>query len=129
MFDTSSEEVQVDSSGFAHINTQPYPSRVSSRVIGILDVPLTVDLVKLLHCTTMASKHTREQVAIDEDSVFQQLEDYPWETDAEFQSGLQAIVGPNPAPEQAEQLTIRARCFYFSRYTSFLSHTKYMSVC
>ena len=47
---------------------------------------------------------------------FQQLEDYAWDSDPEFQSGLQAILGPNPSAEQAEHLTLRARCFYFARY-------------
>ncbi|MCJ1259604.1 hypothetical protein MMC24_007443 [Lignoscripta atroalba] len=52
----------------------------------------------------------------DHDSqLFQQLDTYPWDTDEEFQTGLRAILGPNPSPEQAEQLTIRARCFYYSR--------------
>ena len=49
-------------------------------------------------------------------AVFQQLEDYPWDSDPEFQSGLQAILGPNPSTDQAEHLTLRARCFYLARY-------------
>ena len=48
--------------------------------------------------------------------LFQQLEQYPWDSDEEFQSGLRAILGPNPSSTQAEQLTLRARCFYYSRY-------------
>ena len=48
--------------------------------------------------------------------LFQKLEDYPWDSDEEFQSGLRAILGPSPTPLQAEQLTLRARCFYYSRY-------------
>lgn len=51
-----------------------------------------------------------------DEASFQQLEDYPWGSDEEFQSGLQAILGSNPSPDQAEHLTLRARCFYFSRY-------------
>lgn len=47
---------------------------------------------------------------------FQQLEDYPWDSDMEFQSGLHAILASHPAAEQAEYLTLRARCFYFARY-------------
>ena len=51
------------------------------------------------------------------DSFFQQIDTYNWSTDSEFQSGLRAILGSsNSLPqEQAEQLTLRARCFYFSR--------------
>ncbi|KAL9638610.1 MAG: hypothetical protein Q9164_001442 [Protoblastenia rupestris] len=48
-------------------------------------------------------------------SIFQQLEAYPWSTDPEFQIGLRSILVSNPAAEQAEHLTLRARCFYFAR--------------
>ena len=47
--------------------------------------------------------------------LFHQLDIYPWASDAEFQSGLRAILGADPKPQQAEQLTLRARCFYYSR--------------
>ena len=50
--------------------------------------------------------------------VFEQLEAYPWDTDPEFQSGLQAILSQSPSPDQAQQLTLRARCFYFARYAT-----------
>ena len=53
-----------------------------------------------------------------DEAIFQQLESYPWNSDTEFQSGLQAILGPNPTPEHAQQLELRARCFYFSRYAT-----------
>lgn len=53
-----------------------------------------------------------------DEAIFQQLESYPWDSDTEFQSGLQAILGPNPTTEQAQQLELRARCFYFSRYAT-----------
>ena len=52
---------------------------------------------------------------------FQQLEDYAWDSDTEFQSGLQAILGPDPSAEQAEHLTLRARCFYFAQYDNLLA--------
>ncbi|KAL2041723.1 hypothetical protein N7G274_005507 [Stereocaulon virgatum] len=58
--------------------------------------------------TALASQETKE-------TVFQQLESYPWASDPEFQSGLRAILGQDPSPEQAQHLTLRARCFYFSR--------------
>jgi len=51
-----------------------------------------------------------------DEQLFQQLDSYPWDSDEEFQSGLHAILGPHPAPEQAEPLTLRARCFYYSRH-------------
>lgn len=47
--------------------------------------------------------------------IFQQLDDYNWTLDEEYQTGLCAILGGNAPPEQAESLMLRARCFYFSR--------------
>ena len=66
----------------------------------------------------MATQHPNTALRPQEQDLlpFQQLEDYAWHLDSEFQSGLQAILGPNPSAEQAEHLTLRARCFYFARY-------------
>ena len=66
----------------------------------------------------MATQHPNATLTSQEQAVvgFRQLEDYAWDSDPEFQNGLQAILGPNPSPEQAEHLTLRARCFYFARY-------------
>ncbi|ORY15422.1 hypothetical protein BCR34DRAFT_477808 [Clohesyomyces aquaticus] len=47
--------------------------------------------------------------------IFASLEHYNWDDDFEFQSGLSAILGSNSSPEQATELTLRARCFYYSR--------------
>ncbi|KAL9097798.1 MAG: hypothetical protein Q9165_000124 [Trypethelium subeluteriae] len=48
-------------------------------------------------------------------STYEQLENYSWDSDEDFQSGLDAILGANPSPEQAAELTLRARCFYYAR--------------
>ncbi|KZF20650.1 hypothetical protein L228DRAFT_222754 [Xylona heveae TC161] len=56
-----------------------------------------------------------ESVVSENYRIFEQLECYPWGNDAEFQSGLLAILGQNPSPDQARELEIRAKCFYFSR--------------
>ena len=53
-----------------------------------------------------------------DERLFRQLDGYPWDTDVEFQGGLRAILGPNPDPERAEQLTLHARCFYYSRHAT-----------
>lgn len=63
----------------------------------------------------MATTDTASTVADSSITLFEQIDSYPWDADEEFQSGLRAILGPNPAPEQAEQLTLRARCFYYAR--------------
>ncbi|KAF2182837.1 hypothetical protein K469DRAFT_636238 [Zopfia rhizophila CBS 207.26] len=54
-------------------------------------------------------------VVSDSNSVYEALENYNWDDDVEFQSGLSAILGSNSTPEQATELTLRARCFYYSR--------------
>ncbi|KAE9963946.1 hypothetical protein BLS_003102 [Venturia inaequalis] len=48
-------------------------------------------------------------------SVYEELDQYPWDEDTEFQGGLTAILGNDPPPEQASELTLRARCFYYQR--------------
>jgi len=50
-----------------------------------------------------------------ESSAYEELDQYPWDSDTEFQGGLTAILGNNPPPEQASELTLRARCFYYQR--------------
>ncbi|EON61642.1 hypothetical protein W97_00858 [Coniosporium apollinis CBS 100218] len=63
-----------------------------------------------------AQSSTLDPTTSDASSIlYEQLDQYPWDTDAEFQGGLAAILGPNPSPEQAADLTLHARCFYFSR--------------
>ncbi|OAL44788.1 hypothetical protein IQ07DRAFT_521441 [Pyrenochaeta sp. DS3sAY3a] len=47
--------------------------------------------------------------------VYEALERYSWDDDVEFQSGLSAILGSNSTPEQAAELALRARCFYYAR--------------
>ena len=66
----------------------------------------------------MLSQYSNNAMTSWEQDVvaFQQLEDYDWDSDLEFQRGLQAILGSNPSPEQADHLTLRARCFYLARY-------------
>lgn len=73
----------------------------------------------------MATQHSRIALRSQPQGVaaFQQLELYPWDLDPAFQSGLQAILGSNPSKEQAEHLTLRARCFYFARYASSYAST------
>ena len=47
--------------------------------------------------------------------LYHQLDEYPWDQDQEFQSGLQAILGSIQDPSQVEHLTLRAKCYYFAR--------------
>ncbi|KAF2857953.1 hypothetical protein K470DRAFT_283548 [Piedraia hortae CBS 480.64] len=53
----------------------------------------------------------------DQTTVFVQLDEYPWQDDAEFQSGLRSILGSanNHDAAQIEKLTLRAKCFYHAR--------------
>jgi hypothetical protein len=52
--------------------------------------------------------------------LFKQVETYPWDNDAEFQTGLNAILGNSTSPEQRDELALRARCFYYARYGPFV---------
>jgi hypothetical protein len=47
--------------------------------------------------------------------TFSKIRDYAWETNAEFQAGLRAIISSAPASEVGI-LTNRAKCFYFTKY-------------
>ncbi|KAF1832011.1 hypothetical protein BDW02DRAFT_590766 [Decorospora gaudefroyi] len=47
--------------------------------------------------------------------IYAALERYAWDDDVEFQAGLSAIIGSNSTPEQATELALRARCFYYAR--------------
>ncbi|KAF2128998.1 hypothetical protein P153DRAFT_292286 [Dothidotthia symphoricarpi CBS 119687] len=58
--------------------------------------------------------------------VYEALERYNWDDDVEFQSGLSAILGSNSTPEQAAELALRARCFYYARkYTTNIDFDAY----
>ncbi|KAK8247018.1 hypothetical protein HDK90DRAFT_461806 [Phyllosticta capitalensis] len=48
-------------------------------------------------------------------NIYAQVDGYQWDSDREFQGGLSAILGANPSPDQAVELALRARCFYFTR--------------
>lgn len=58
---------------------------------------------------------------------FQTLKSYPFAADAEFKLGLGAILGHSGNPATADEvnrtddLVIKAKCFYYSRYVCFLS--------
>ncbi|CZT19695.1 uncharacterized protein RCC_05547 [Ramularia collo-cygni] len=51
----------------------------------------------------------------DSTLLFQQLDNYPWAEDQEFQGGLRAILGSVQDPQQVEHLTLRAKCYYYAR--------------
>lgn len=61
---------------------------------------------------TMAIESTQKPANKD---LFQALESYPWDSDQEYQHGLQAILGSDPDQEQAKHLIMRAKCFYYAR--------------
>ncbi|EKG19722.1 MYB DNA-binding domain protein [Macrophomina phaseolina MS6] len=54
------------------------------------------------------------------ESIYAQVDNYPWDTDAEFQSGLGAILGSTASQDQAVELALRARCFYYSRKLPYM---------
>jgi hypothetical protein len=60
--------------------------------------------------------------------VFHHLSTYPFDQDAEFQSGLSAILGhpdTRASAEEAQQnadLVLEAQCFFFARYRERANH-------
>lgn len=62
------------------------------------------------------------------DHVYETLETYDWDNDVEFQAGLSAILGTNSTPEQIAELTLRARCFYYSRCVAAACFSKSLSL-
>ncbi|KAJ6262191.1 hypothetical protein Dda_2996 [Drechslerella dactyloides] len=51
----------------------------------------------------------------EDDRLFLALEDYCWEDDPEFQSGLTQILGATTDPAVVRQLTRQAKCFFYAR--------------
>lgn len=64
----------------------------------------------------MNTARSHSQDPAPQSNVYEQLEQYPWSEDIEFQTGLSSILASNQYPEQTADLTLRAKCFYFSRY-------------
>lgn len=64
----------------------------------------------------MSAAGAEAGAADGENEVYEALERYNWDDDVEFQAGLSAILGSNSSPEQAAELALRARCFYYARY-------------
>lgn len=61
----------------------------------------------------------------DQSRVFKRVRDHDWEQNTEFQSGLRTIL-QSANPDQHENLTSRAKCFYFRRITQTpIDHAEY----
>jgi hypothetical protein len=56
-----------------------------------------------------------EDIDLGNTYLYQQLDEYPWDEDREFQGGLRAILGSVQDLAQIEHLTLRAKCYYFAR--------------
>lgn len=54
--------------------------------------------------------------ALRNDYTFEQIKDYEWDDDHEFQEGLKSILTSELDPARRAHLTLRAQCFYYSRY-------------
>ncbi|KAK6534318.1 hypothetical protein TWF281_005644 [Arthrobotrys megalospora] len=54
----------------------------------------------------------------EDDRLFLSLENYCWEDDPEFQSGLTQILSTTTDPLQVRHLTRQAKCFFYSRKIS-----------
>lgn len=69
-----------------------------------------------LQLSAMSAAGTDAGAADGPNGVYEALEKYHWDDDVEFQAGLSAILGSNSSSEQAAELALRARCFYYARY-------------
>lgn len=58
---------------------------------------------------------TSSDLDLERTYLYHQVDEYPWDTDREFQGGLQAILGSVQDPAQIDHLTLRAKCYYFTR--------------
>ena len=55
-----------------------------------------------------------------DEEVFLRIERYRWDSESEFQQGLKNILSSCSNEEQALDITLKARCFYFSRQGLFI---------
>ncbi|KAF3941251.1 hypothetical protein ABW19_dt0209067 [Dactylella cylindrospora] len=62
--------------------------------------------------------HKPQEFSEEDDRLFLSLENYCWENDPEFQSGLTQILTTATTPQQIRQLTRQAKCFFYSRKIS-----------
>ncbi|RVD88476.1 uncharacterized protein DFL_002661 [Arthrobotrys flagrans] len=60
----------------------------------------------------------QEEFSPEDDRLFLSLENYCWEDDPEFQSGLTQILSTTTDPIQVRHLTRQAKCFFYSRKIS-----------
>ena len=56
-----------------------------------------------------ASTHPGEEI-----EVFKKIEQYPWDSDEEYKQGLEVVLTQDTSWAQPLELTLKARCFYFS---------------
>jgi len=64
------------------------------------------------------STKTQESFSKEDDNLFLAVEDYCWEDDPEFHSGLTQILTTASSTDQVRQLTRQAKCFFYSRKIS-----------
>ncbi|KAF3902034.1 hypothetical protein AA313_de0206604 [Arthrobotrys entomopaga] len=67
---------------------------------------------------TDPSKALELDISPEDDRLFLSLEDYCWEDDPEFQSGLNQILATSTDPSHVRQLTRQAKCFFYARKIS-----------
>ncbi|KAK6528720.1 hypothetical protein TWF694_003960 [Orbilia ellipsospora] len=67
---------------------------------------------------TDPAKPLELEISPEDDRLFLSLEDYCWEDDPEFQSGLTQILTTATDPSHVRQLTRQAKCFFYARKIS-----------
>ncbi|KAI9820923.1 MAG: hypothetical protein M1826_000798 [Phylliscum demangeonii] len=55
------------------------------------------------------------RATLDPERLYQQVEAFGWSEDRQFQAGLSKLLHDRSPAEQVDEVTLRARCFYYSR--------------
>jgi hypothetical protein len=63
----------------------------------------------------MSSSQEQESSHSNNQTLFENLENYPWSSEEDFQIGLRAILDTDTGQQNTDALTVQARCFYYSR--------------
>lgn len=92
--------------------------RLLHRALAPLSDPIPQSAATREHLPSNCNMAAAPESSSASHSIYAQVDSYAWDTDAEFQSGLGAILGSTASPEQAVELALRARCFYYSRYAT-----------
>ncbi|KAI5800223.1 hypothetical protein DFH27DRAFT_73355 [Peziza echinospora] len=65
----------------------------------------------------MSAQHAAPSPAPASAAAFEAVLSYNWDADEEFQAGIQPILASLESPDRAAELTLQAKCYFYSRKT------------